>query len=634
MIFSEKPTVCPICFENFKSPRYLPCLHTFCYDCLLSYIVTACKQKEAPVGFQCPLCRIFVPVPVFPALPEKWAELIPVNKTIQALVAKGDDIKFCDACKRGNEEEIASDWCETCMEALCGICTKCHKKSLASSQHRIIPIRSLKENVHVDRSETREYCSIHQEKIKYFCDDHHEACCMHCECTVHRTCTQVVTVEKQAHDLLKTQKISKIIKQIKQYIEALEKVKTDGKNNMAEIDKASDDMIKQSTELKTELMTQIEILFEKHLNEISRVTKECRKKLTESVEGFSDRKLLGDSYVKTLESIKESGSSIALVIEYYKIKKHIFKVAESEVPQIEFHVKQDFQQKLCEILKLSTFANLTLGEQLKNFHFDMNILNQTSLYLICELDYSQGEITGGCFLPDGDVLLVDTQSKQIAYHNSTGKFLKYFSLRFFPDDLTLVDPNSHDFFITCSWGSARGIHSVSLSADKTKLMENLNFKCHNKDSKCFGITCRSGFIYVACGTFILKMDTVGNVISNLKTEEKTHSVALNRNNHIISSSCSSHSVTSMNEIGERFFRYTHPDLKYPYGLDVDYEGYIYVCGRDSNNIYVLLPSGELLQILKTSKPNCIKFKKDSRVCFIGSYKSCSTKICEFRESES
>ncbi|XP_061169400.1 uncharacterized protein LOC133178659 [Saccostrea echinata] len=563
-------------------------------------------------------------------------ELIPVNKSIQALVAKGDDKRFCDACRREDEEEIATDWCKACMETLCVSCKKYHKKNLVSREHKVIPFAALKENAinDLDRNETLEHCGIHQEKIKYFCEDHQETCCMHCVCTQHRTCAQVVTIEKQAQNLIDSQKVNKLVNKIQQYTEVLEKVQKDGENNRAEIDKASDDLTKQSTELKTELMTQIDVLFEKHLNEISRVTKECRKTLTESVGGFSDRKLLGDSYVKTLENIKEGGASIALVVEYYKIKKHIFKVAESEISQIEFHLKQDVHQKFHEILKLSTFANLTLGKQSNQFHFDMNGLKRDSLNLIREFDHSDGDITGGCFLPNGDVLVVDSQEMKLAHYSSVGEFVKKISLSFYPDDLTLKDDsNSRHLFITssCMIGG-RGIHSVSISPNKTKLLNISHFEC-DEASKYFGITFRSGFIYIACGKSILKMDTEYNVISNLKTERDTRSVAVNRNNHIISSSCSSHSVTSINGMGETLFRYTHPDLKYPYGLDVDYEGKIYVCGRDSNNIHILSPSGELLQIIKTSKPNCIKFKRDSRVCFIGSYKSCKTKLCEFKASE-
>nr|XP_022309987.1 uncharacterized protein LOC111115515 [Crassostrea virginica] len=76
----EIKNVCPICFESFKTPRQ------------------------------------FVPAPSSIGEPEKWTELIPINTIIQTLCEKKD--QFCDACRRADEEEIATDWCKSCSTDL------------------------------------------------------------------------------------------------------------------------------------------------------------------------------------------------------------------------------------------------------------------------------------------------------------------------------------------------------------------------------------------------------------------------------------------------------------------------------------------------------------------------------------
>lgn len=50
---------CSICFNNFTQPKALPCLHTYCLDCLQAY-VTSCATAEK---FPCPMCRQEVSIP-------------------------------------------------------------------------------------------------------------------------------------------------------------------------------------------------------------------------------------------------------------------------------------------------------------------------------------------------------------------------------------------------------------------------------------------------------------------------------------------------------------------------------------------------------------------------------------------
>lgn len=100
--------VCSICFERFKTPRYLPCNHSFCTNCLFSYIVGQCKSTEPRLGFHCPICRVYIPCDGDPEKPETWAELFPLNDIPQKMIQC--DAKYCEPCKRENDEEEAIDY--------------------------------------------------------------------------------------------------------------------------------------------------------------------------------------------------------------------------------------------------------------------------------------------------------------------------------------------------------------------------------------------------------------------------------------------------------------------------------------------------------------------------------------------
>ena len=196
----EVKNVCPICFESFKTPRYLPCCHTFCHNCLSSYILSTCKSKENPVGFPCPLCRQFVPAPSSLGEPEKWTERIPINTITQTMCEKKD--QFCDACRRADEEEVATDWCKSCLDSLCRTCAKCHKRNAASQNHELIPV-SEKETVPI-AIESRVLCIDHNAPAKYLCVDNKELCCTECVCTKHQKCNQVDEIEKIADNLIQS----------------------------------------------------------------------------------------------------------------------------------------------------------------------------------------------------------------------------------------------------------------------------------------------------------------------------------------------------------------------------------------------------------------------------------------------
>jgi len=52
---------CSICFNEFTTPKALPCLHTFCLDCVRDYVAT--RNFEAVGKFPCPMCNNEVTIP-------------------------------------------------------------------------------------------------------------------------------------------------------------------------------------------------------------------------------------------------------------------------------------------------------------------------------------------------------------------------------------------------------------------------------------------------------------------------------------------------------------------------------------------------------------------------------------------
>ena len=165
---------CSICLEFFTDPRVLPCLHTYCLECLQGLVS---DQKS---DLSCPQCRVKHQIPKrgvvsylcdLSILPELEAAKITTNK---------EETKICDFCITG---EVAVSFCNECSEYLCQYCNDMHKRGKRTSTHTL----SLLEEASSFHSSTLArlikqdpYCSHHSDyKLEIFCKTCNTlVCCM------------------------------------------------------------------------------------------------------------------------------------------------------------------------------------------------------------------------------------------------------------------------------------------------------------------------------------------------------------------------------------------------------------------------------------------------------------------------
>ncbi|XP_052092877.1 tripartite motif-containing protein 45-like [Mytilus californianus] len=191
---------CPICSETFKSPKILPCLHTFCEPCIHEFILSIGRKKDNKISeFACPICRtVVIPNNSNEAI-EKWACSLPHNTTISTMIAlsKGDKTQECHACKRWNEKSNAKFWCKICEEALCEKCNQMHSRMKLLSAHDVVEIEEYGSNsTGIDLNGISKHCHFHPSKeTEIFCSRHRESCCVSCLSTKHRRCTGLKSIE-------------------------------------------------------------------------------------------------------------------------------------------------------------------------------------------------------------------------------------------------------------------------------------------------------------------------------------------------------------------------------------------------------------------------------------------------------
>ncbi|CAG2221482.1 unnamed protein product [Mytilus edulis] len=141
--------ICPICKDYYKTPKGLPCLHSFCRTCLKGHILTV--KRSFPVrgsNFNCPVCRMMIMPPDPIQARRDWVDQFPNNHQMIRLMEKVfPDVKWrpCVPCKSRNVNQMAVRTCVTCKEDYCQECSNFHKRFKATKQHMQAEI---KYNIH------------------------------------------------------------------------------------------------------------------------------------------------------------------------------------------------------------------------------------------------------------------------------------------------------------------------------------------------------------------------------------------------------------------------------------------------------------------------------------------------------
>ncbi|GFS01312.1 tripartite motif-containing protein 3 [Elysia marginata] len=119
---------CPICFDVFKEPKTLSCLHRFCEECLHNFLL---RHKTSAIarqrGFNCPVCREFIRAPDPSRPPTEWAALFKTDFHLKNL------IKFVESRPGRRLDRPANPcslhghaecdlYCADCNSVICHLC--------------------------------------------------------------------------------------------------------------------------------------------------------------------------------------------------------------------------------------------------------------------------------------------------------------------------------------------------------------------------------------------------------------------------------------------------------------------------------------------------------------------------------
>ena len=619
---TEGLTPCPICFEVFTEPKYLPCMHTFCEHCLQSYITKIEETEGVTSGFKCPLCRRFVPAPGTVDKASEWASMLPVNNFINTLI-EGCKLKsgamLCQPCQRENESESATTWCKECMETLCDMCRKYHGRLASSKSHEIVPINKVAYEDINFRSEMIT-CKDHEgKKLEFYCSDHDGPCCITCVTLLHRKCENVDTLEAVAKEFRGKTHVQNILKELNENQAHL-------KHNVDELSQNVNDLEKDARKISKEIEKVAEFtihmvskLKEESISNTNEVKKSNIENLTRRKEEFQNIESSMDYFHKRLSMIERHGSDAQLLLEYKRT-----------------------QTSLCDLLNVE--RNIALSTRLSRLSFECNkeVLRlhsnlrqfgetkvRTTLLPsgLQHFDYMStfpvflGEcrspmgacVTGILFLPGERILLADSYRPRCLLTNIKFKVLKEKALDMKPRDIELLNSDT----AVISFENSNFIQFLDIRT--MQLGEKLSTKY-----VCKGIACNENAVYVSSDKSIHKLDVNRKIDERVASCNNCWHVRVH-NTDIIFTNLGNNAMVSTTNLGVVNYGYSHPDLKYPYGLDLDPAGNAYVCGFSSNNVHQVSLDGKQSRVLLGQQdgiesPWNVRFKPGSLMFIVCCYR--------------
>ena len=411
---------CKICLDGLKMPKTLPCLHTFCTECIMYYI----EHNRFDTGrkFHCPICRriVFIPKDGAMGFPDSFfvTNLTEIVTTSETTLEKPHE---CGICKFKDGAVEATVLCIECKVELCRVCAGTHSSAKVTENHTLLPLAQ------ATGSTNREnYCRVHKgETIKYYCETCNSPICLPC-----------TFLDHQGHEIEEIKKVRQNFNQ------DMEQLVIQSEDNILQLVQAKDNLL----ELESELFLRkesIKMEVRRAIQEILKSLNGQESQLLAEVDHFYDTVSVGHDRQKMERTIfkldrahdfakvliSSETSPIAQLVNRNEAKGNLHEALNYELPDVMRH-----EQKLDRyIYFLPGKVDINLGSLLKctkqgfsNTISELRPVLPSSRAIFLHKvkmpsGQDMGEVVSLAILPCGDIIAVtSTSGKKVKLFSSRG----------------------------------------------------------------------------------------------------------------------------------------------------------------------------------------------------------------------
>ena len=620
----QHEVTCTICQETLRIPKTLPCLHTFCCECLNEYLR---YRKGANLPINCPTCRAVIQTPNgdnLDHLPTSFYH----NRLLETLSIKqcnaGSDVT-CGNCKKLTSE---SSYCFECAKFLCIDCLNAHNVlGYLNENHRVIAVKKFCQQDYEALLHRQPFCQqqYHEkELLRYFCSQCEKCICQVC-LPVEHSGHKVEPLQKAAED--QKQVIQSVLERADKKIDEYKETMDNAGRVSAELEANVSAARREIRETVEKIKRAIDEIERKTVTELVNIQHARQGRLNEIKEIAGTRlKVLNESilYVKTM---KNQGTSAEILQMKELLNQHFQELLQDECDEnivkdgesfIKFHSKREIKplilghlqtsEKIQPSLSVLTNAppNVQASKEVK--------LDVTTTGPHCELCYIPEQLDV-VVEPQGDVMELNTIDKGNGEYHVTfrpqvpGKYsveVKIANKHIQNSPQTLdVKPRELVQVAVTDGKNLVGPSGVAVNSDG-------EIAVLDQDNNCV-------LMYSKGGQFLRKFGRQGSGNGELNTPA---GAAFTADGELVIGDHLNHRVQLFNAKTGEFLRCFgkkgtgYGEFMNPAGVNVDSEGRITVCDFNNHRVQVFDKTNRFLfkfentGDMKPSLLNCCVFQND------------------------
>ncbi|XP_060080605.1 transcription intermediary factor 1-beta-like [Ylistrum balloti] len=607
---------CPICLEQLRHPKSLPCLHSFCQECLGDYISKELSGKMASVSsFSCPVCRKVIEPMNQSEDKERWAEQFPTNNLAVEMIRqlqKTDESILCKPCEnKGNINVPAKFWCKSINTYFCEPCKISHHDLFHAECEPENIIEGNKSDM-IKRETSVSGCGKHKEKMEYFCEDHQLLGCSKCIIVNHRKCEEVTSAEDFRDKLVKTSKIDDLLQELRKCTDAMEILIKDIGEQLQSMTDDQETALNSLTDLRKKIDERFDNLQKEITDKLIASFKEEKENLDISRQKC-ERLMV--SMQNTLKSSKDAlkDDTVGTICLFQRGRAEVEScnelVLELEKSSRSTNLRHEYDP---DILAIDTKTSFTMGkivvhQQQRRFPCtaystplsERQLKKTERIDIRVPSDKEDCHALGVVLLSGGRIVVADRRNRKVKLFTENGDFHCEVALTGQSCDLCRIDDTSVAVMVVTS-------HTISIiTVRDLTLTVSSNITIPNINEPCLGITYNVDSFVVGTLKSLYSVPKSGGKATKLHTIKSNclHLGSNVQNGHVFASIYTS---TPDDVAVTRLIEGTSTDVlkigvvKGTTGIDVDREGNVYVCGYNSHNVIQMSGEGTNVRELMTS----------------------------------